>query len=171
MGSEVLTFTSNGLSFNYTSQLHSSQTLDLVIADSDGDGVGDLWRLSPSHLSVALSMGGSASSINLDVGEEFALVDTDGDALPDVMVAEMISGSVRPYELEGSLLIAGAALQFPSNGSGQLTAGDVDGDGDDDLVIFASNGSVVGRNNGSAIFDIEPLGPGGLASCPLPYCG
>ena len=164
VGSEVFVWTAAGSGFVFANTLYTAPVVDLAIADADGDGIDDLWRLSSGHVRVDLSSGGTASSINLDGGRDLLVMDATGDGTPDVVVYDAELGLLRSYSVSGALMIAGAPFAFSGSASSQLAAGDVDDDGDEDLVVFANEGVTVLRRTGPSSFVEEAQGPGGPAS-------
>ncbi|MBK9029849.1 MAG: FG-GAP repeat protein [Myxococcales bacterium] len=82
-------------------------------------------------------------------GEDFVVADFDGDGRDDVLVYPRGAGAYRMYSIKTDYFFAPTPafnqgdLGFASAGNLQLRAGDIDGDGRDDLVVSSSSGREV----------------------------
>ena len=122
---------------------------DVAAADVDGDGDIDLFATDERDRvmyleNTGLGWFGRAAVVVDDVGfrSPFGarLVDVDGDGDLDGVAASIIDDGIRLYENDGGVF--GPSIALPdSNALEEFTLGDIDGDGDPDLVVvpFASN--------------------------------
>ena len=164
MGRGTITFTA--VPGGFTSQLdtQSVKVHDVAVGQSDADSIGDLWVLEEGHLRAYLSSGSTASTVNLDQATRLVVIDTDGDPQDDVATVRPNDGLVRTYALEGQLLAAGPVHQVQAaTWNLHVDGGDIDGDGDDDIVAFASGEYEVLRRQDANTFVLEPLTVGGPA--------
>ena len=135
------------------------------LADVNGDGKPDIIAVDGDHLFVKIGVGNGTfgGPVSYNTGGDIlaAVVDCDGDGIVDALTAGAASGNPRNIScLHGNGNgTFGASIQTP--GSNQIIrdaqAGDVDGDGDIDLVTLAgtSNDFRVWLNNGSGVFTLS----------------
>jgi hypothetical protein len=156
--------------------------VDLVVGDVDGDGDLDLLTAntnSPATVSVRLNNGAGvftaptngtvsmASSANaLNSADALVLGDIDGDGDLDLLTANGLPGtvSIRLNDGAGNFTIPAVAANgtVTNLGAYTLAVGDVDGDGDLDLLtanygttfLAGASGSLVNvlLNNGAGVF-------------------
>lgn len=92
-----------------------------------------------------------------DFGRRVVVGDFDGDDQPDIAVASVASNTVRVFMHDGDLsdgtteVVVGAPIDASRFGQA-LAAGDLDGDGDDELVIGAPASNVDGVSNAGAAY-------------------
>ncbi len=145
----------------------------LALLDADGDGDTDalsghalaaaaaevrLWsnfRTHPTAVFPAESNGAGGTGGNTVYG--LALADLNGDGLPDLASGE-VGGGLRVWQNDGSPFDgAWSGLTAGSTPSGEwllsVAAGDVDGDGDLDLVTGNTGGAVRVWSNDGTPFD------------------
>jgi hypothetical protein len=149
---------------------------DVVVADLDGDGLQDIALLvgdAPTYFGEAqeslvrvLWSGRKVrtvgpTQVRLEWSSKLQLLEGDGDGLPDLLATHGYRASVlvlRERELE-----RGLEFDFASY-DGHVTTGDIDGDGDEDIVSFAAGPQVqVARRTGPASWQLEPRYAGGPA--------
>ena len=134
---------------------------ELKLADLDGDGDPDLvastdqgdlfWKANTG----AGTFGGRTVLAAGGVGQYlfFDLADLDGDADPDIAVAEPFSGAPGWFENQGGGTFGPLTALSPTTyGAGLVHAGDVDGDGDADLLIGGATLVRWYENNGTGSF-------------------
>jgi hypothetical protein len=144
-----------------------SGTRFAMLADLSGDGLADLISSSTSlhQVAVQLQQGGGTfgAAVAHVVGEFPAWVvaaDLDGDGDLDLASANKLSGSVSLLLNGGAGAFAAAVhvsigTTFPPpqrRGGALLASGDLDLDGDVDLVVAASQSVTVLRNQGLSAF-------------------
>ncbi|MCB9699021.1 MAG: FG-GAP repeat protein, partial [Alphaproteobacteria bacterium] len=151
---------------------------DPALTDTDGDGLSDLLELDP-HLDPTSP---DADGDGVDDGADLCLagddaLDTDGDGVPDA--CDLCPLDADPGQVdadadglgdacEGAPLALAAVLGSPvrgtSFGTAARSAGDVNGDGYDDVIIGAP-----GFDTGAAVgaVGVSLGGPGGLAPAPV----
>ncbi len=138
----------------FTSDIAFPQT---AWGDLDGDGLDDFivsgidQESSIPVISVFLQRGSVFQSITSDVfegvwGGDINLVDYDGDGDLDVFAfgstgtGANAEGMTRLYRNERNLTFVDTANNFPDFVSGQSAWGDLDGDGDPDLILAGDQG-------------------------------
>ncbi|MCJ8191511.1 FG-GAP repeat domain-containing protein [Sphingomicrobium aestuariivivum] len=124
--------------------------MDLAFARRDGDESivllnegADGWR------KVALA--GSAGD-----HRKLAVADMDGDGLKDVVLAST-EGALTFYRNEGGTFAATGSTSVPSGQVQALVAGDVDGDGDMDLVAGGEGANALLLNDGAGVLTAHEL--------------
>ena len=144
----------------------SSEGNDLVIGDFNANGVLDVAVLTDDELLIYTNVVNSPNifaSIQLPIstGEKLLKVECNGDGVDDLMITGV---RLDFYSMvSGSLASAGAFLHGQSD---PLPAvGDVDGDLDEDLVVFDMNGTYrILRRTGPTSYVLESLRTGGPAT-------
>jgi len=146
----------------------------LVVADIDGDGDSDLFsagrRAVPNGLgveswsfSLVENLGGGGFgpprlvATSSERVEDVVLLDLDGDGVLDLVTTVSSEGAL-PDRVDWQRGVGGArfvsrALIAAVPEVGSVRGGDVDGDGDLDLVVQSTFGAaVIVRNDGSGVF-------------------
>jgi hypothetical protein len=108
---------------------------DVVVANQGDDTLGVFWQ----------SAGGTLSAMQTfptgDAPDGVALGDFNGDCRLDVAVSHAQAQEIRIYhQLEGQTFASPVAYAIGSAGFNEIAAGDVDGDGDDDVVLLRGAG-------------------------------
>ena len=157
-----------GFDWSYLFLTPYDYSRDVAIADFDGDGTDDLAVLTDGGFRVYWS-GGAMTVQAYDVSgaglQRLLVADTDGDAPPDLL---LVGGwSMVPLAFQGRSFAAGTRLDFAAYGP-KVDAGDIDRDGDADLVAFhmpaAGPATVeVFRRIGAGAWSVEPPYEGGPA--------
>ncbi|MDH3439701.1 MAG: FG-GAP-like repeat-containing protein [Gammaproteobacteria bacterium] len=152
-------------------QTVSIPVVSLASADLDGDGLYDVIAATPDQTSVYFNSGnrtlrtpgtalGSSSG-----GNAVVTLDWNADGLPDVAVAG-VSGSVaRVWLNDGSGGVADS-IDLDGVNVGRVyaaAAGDLDLDGNDDLVVSGQNDAAVFLSSGGTSYTSRSLpGSGGV---------
>jgi len=153
--------------------------------DANGDGLSDVafsidTTYAPNVRAFAAAGNHSqrvAEPMMLDGADAkaaiaFAAGDFNGDGLDDVAIATPVSDSTRVCIWLGNrdkLLVKGACVVAPAGDvdfGANLTAGDLEGDGVDELIATAKNGGVEGtrviRMDGAGNATVAPIGVPGV---------
>ncbi|MAB80751.1 MAG: hypothetical protein CMJ89_15490 [Planctomycetes bacterium] len=141
-----------------------------TIADFNGDGLGDRATLKPHVLTIDVAVPNGSGGYNIttntiDSGTnvvDLLAFDYNGDGTQDLLVMkpahfgiiEIFDGVPQPPIL--------MPHDLPS--SPKLVPGDIDGDGDEDIVFFSDSVYRVFRCHGPTNYTLEPLQAGGPAA-------
>ncbi len=111
----------------------------LAAADLNGNGVLDLVTANPltSDVSVLLGVGDGTFALPVTIEVEgsptaVVIADLDGEHGLDIALSTVGAVSILPGNGDGTF---GAESRLPAEVQGPIGAGDVDGDGDTDLVV------------------------------------
>jgi hypothetical protein len=138
-------------------EIYAITSYELALADANRDGVLDLYNLSYWPQTVVQESGRFLAATPIPSGgERVTLADLDGDGRADAIAGPSPlfgSGAVIHRGLAGGGFspFAGPTI-FASE---PLAIGDIDGDGDIDLLSDASGAVLVRRNRGDGSFEPE----------------
>lgn len=153
------------LSDGVTTDLGSGQgACDLAAGDWNGDPATDLVVLTCTtggygNLMALTAKGDGTFTISQQLGNtvevQLAAGDFDGDGIDDFVSSQRGSGRVRVYLGRGNGKFDGPTQIIPTFGSSDLEAGDVNGDGDLDLVGAAGGPVWTMLGNGDGTFGAQ----------------
>lgn len=144
---------------------------DLVLADLDGDGAVDLLAGAPGMLRLRNDGSGAFTAwpVSLPTSTLTGCVgDFDGDRQADLMVRLGNDLGLMLADGSGGFGPVQVLSQALGVGNGALNAGDVDGDGDVDLVVGPGSTLLFHwvRNDGAGSFAVQPIPLGSLVGFP-----
>jgi hypothetical protein len=138
--------------------------------DFNGDGLNDVIATSTGGSTVYFNSGNRTLktpgvSLGADSGgSDLVILDWNGDGNPDVAVARLAGAAARVYINDGSGAVSSTVdIKYSAIGKAVAAgAADLDGDGDDDLVLSGTGGSVVLGSSGGSAYTTTSLaaGPG-----------
>jgi len=145
----------------------SDSLVGLVVADFDADGLDDIAFNTLTSAEIHLNQGtGFSFSDSFTVMGEPALypAEVNGDGSMDLMKVNL--NQIDFFEITNGQL-TNQTWKFHGLGGPLDThpiCGDVDGDGDDDVVAFRHGNYRMMRRTGPASFTVEPTASGGPAT-------
>lgn len=117
------------------------QCTGVTVGDFDGNGTPELWRSSASGSQLLRFAGGAfaiASTLPTSAqGLSFLVADVDEDADLDIASCHGTGPGVQlaVNDGAGNFALAPSRLSVPNTGSPKIAGGDLDGDGDIDLLL------------------------------------
>jgi hypothetical protein len=144
----------------------SGVATDLALTDADGDTHLDVITVSSSAADVMRGMGdgtfAAPASVPAAGTRALAAVDLGGDHRPEIVLASTTTLAIATNDGSGGFgAVATSSIDVPPMGSlGAVAAGDLDGDGAQDLVLLARGASgarVLAWRNGGTAFDPAAL--------------
>ncbi len=146
--------------FSILQQLPGGDT-GLAVADVTGDGIADLIVGSSTADSIMLFVGSASgtyargAAMLTGSGPASVLVaDLNGDGVPDIATGNALSQSITLLMGLGAGTFARADIPTAiSDGIDSIGAGDIDNDGDLDLVSLGGGLMTIHFNTGAAVFD------------------
>lgn len=137
------------------------EPIDVVIADLNGDGIGDLASTNAGSNSVTIRLSSAAGQygnpVTLPISggpAGIAAADFDGDSLLDLAVGSDHNSQVLIFHnMGGGVFSAGVPFSV-AGGPQQIVALDLDGDDDVDVAVVCRDANAVSvlRNNGNGSF-------------------
>lgn len=120
------------------------------LGDTDGDGKADvLWRQSNGRFAISQLDGLSVTSTTAFAynpgwaWRSIAFGDVNGDKKADIVFHNASTGQVAVWLLDGATITSGALIGSLPNAA-PLAVGDINGDGNRDIVWRRSNGQIWG---------------------------
>ncbi|OZG73540.1 hypothetical protein BTA51_11075 [Hahella sp. CCB-MM4] len=131
---------------------------DIKIEDMDGDGDRDVVLGLDKEDQIWTNTGGGNLSLTSTVGKStspsytIAVIDLDGDGFKDVLATGASSSYVYMYmnKQNGVFTLSDLTLYSENKGVYGMSTGDIDGDGDEDLVQAA--GTYLEKPRGNNVF-------------------
>jgi FG-GAP-like repeat len=144
---------------------------EIKMADFNGDGRADIVTLSVGTVSLLLTQPSglpfptSTQVLPAGTSHRLFLAEVNGDGIMDVGVAGASTGTqLRLYPVVGGILQPPLAFTLAGETMPMPVAGDVDNDGDQDVVVFGMSQYRILRRTGPATFNLESYVPGGPAT-------
>lgn len=141
-------------------QYFLADPLTLEIADLDGDGARDMLASGRDVVRILRQTGapGLFGSVQMPGIMESLVwaVDLDNDLLPELIGAQPEVPGLRIYRNNGALTFGPAEVLHPQLQVLELKAGDLDHDGDLDLVVLTASGHLVVLYNADAAGQFSP---------------
>ncbi|MEB3356695.1 MAG: Ig-like domain-containing protein [Synechococcales bacterium] len=155
----------------------SEEGVDIALGDLDGDGdldaiVAENGRDTNLWINQGGTQGGTAgifskgaTLINVSA-PAIALGDLDGDGDLDLVLVTASGDGDHIWFNEGGIFTEssqtnnGQGFEFDTNGRQDVVLGDVDGDGDLDVVTASANTSRIWLNDGNGLFTSNGQSPG-----------
>jgi VCBS repeat-containing protein len=155
---------SDGAAGTFSTQViqdeYNQNSLDLDIGDIDGDGDLDflVTRWGNSSAAIYYNDGDTNNDGQLefttqetnsnDYNMEGELFDIDGDGDLDILLADYLNGEIDIFFNDGGRSFSKLTLKGTSRSPNGLAVGDIDEDGDFDIVMTGSGNATVFVNNG-----------------------
>ncbi len=156
----------------YAAVLLPADVTTLALADFDGNGYDDLVVTYSDSAATYLNDGAGGLAFAAlvqpwaaaDVPQLF-VTEVDGDGLADLGAAvTAASTTVFLWSMAGGIFSDAGTEFLPGVTDPMPASGDVDGDGDEDIVIFRMETYVTFRRDGPSSFAVEPETRGGPAT-------
>ncbi len=166
VGQTVLVFRGGATGATQSANLTVNGAVQGVrIGDFDGDGFGDVATLTAQGLAVHRgSASNTLTTVNLAMpapgDRQLITAEVNGDGITDLAV---VDDHVTPVRFVAGAPQAQTPIAVFMNGP-MPVAGDIDGDGDQDIVVFGDTTYVVLRRTGPATFVVEAPVTGGPAT-------
>ncbi len=147
-----------------------ARVTNLVAGDFDRDGLDDVAITVGGQLRLYLNRPAGflpGSSVALPPGNCHMLftAEVDGDGQTDVALASVTTSTrVNCFPIVGGSLTSGADLFLPSVSDPMPASADIDGDLDEDIVVFGMTVYTVLRRTGPASYTVETPAIGGPAT-------
>ncbi len=175
VGSAVYLYSSNGSvapTLRFTAN-NPTAIRSLVVADFDEDGLDDIAVADSQQVRVYVNQGAAPPALQSSAPmwnpagyPTLIEAEVDGDGSPDLAILNVTTGHsyLRLYPAPQGVIGAGQDFLLSGVTDPMPTSGDVDGDGDEDLVIFRMSSFLTLRRTGATTFTLESPVAGGPAT-------
>ncbi len=156
---------------------HTAPITEFALGDFNADGIDDVVFYDDIRLNIWLNDGlgnfAEASTVGADLDGPLHVVDANGDTTDDLMAH--LGQGIKFWTFSNGVLLSQSHVVtgLGANPAQLPVAGDVDGDGDEDVTVFQEDSGdyALLRRTGVATFSVEAPTVGGPATNLADYDG